>query len=136
MFGNVYFARYFEWQGMAREEFFKHMIQDKNYLMQNDLKLITVTAHVDYKNECFLYDDIDIAISVSEVTLTTAKIEFVYKNVMNDKVVAMGYQKIGFADKSGNIVHIPVDIVLGAKDYVKDSEINDFNKILSKLRNI
>lgn len=42
MEGNVYFARYFNWQGEAREEFYRQHYP--LHLLQSGLKLITVNA--------------------------------------------------------------------------------------------
>src|SRR5436189_1700927 len=46
-FGNTYFAKYFEWQGMVRESFFKRcLVSDYKAFIASGIKLITAEAEM------------------------------------------------------------------------------------------
>src|SRR5437762_1629723 len=48
-FGNTYFAKYFEWQGMARESFFNRVLfPDQQAFLASGIKLITAEAEHKY----------------------------------------------------------------------------------------
>lgn len=117
-YGNVYFARYFDWQGMAREEFFKQLLTDYKKFINSGLKLITLEANVEYKTEAKLYDKIDIGVKPTNVTMTTCELLFEYTNKDTMQIIAKGKQRIGFADAKNKIVPIPEDIMKIGKEYI------------------
>jgi len=116
--GNVYFARYFDWQGMAREEFVKVNVPSLFSILQSGVKLITVEAHAEYKNESLLYDKILIGITIRNLKKASLDLIFTYRNKENNKLIATGWEKLAFADKSGNLIPIPDDIRENAKYFL------------------
>jgi len=110
IYGTAYFAKYFEWQGMARELLFITLIPD--YLKFNGkYKMITIEASVNYKSEANVFDDILIKIEVANIKLTTYELHFSYFNKKSNNLIATGKQKIGFTDLSGKVVTIPMELI-------------------------
>lgn len=60
---NVYFAKYVDWQGMAREEFYRtHFDFD---FIKEEINLITLEVYVKFKTSSYLFDEILIFINTS-----------------------------------------------------------------------
>lgn len=110
LFGNAYFASYFDWQGMAREEFFRQVMGDKNTFFQSGVKLVTIEASIRYRNEVTLFDEIIIKVKPDNVRITTFDLVFTYLNKKLGQLVAEGKQKIGFVDSSNKVIPIPKEL--------------------------
>ncbi len=119
-FGNAYFSKYFEWQGMAREAFFRKIMPNPNFLMESGINLITKKAAIDYKHEVFLYDDIEIGLKVGAVKQASSDLIFSYMKKKDGLVIAMGYQTVVFADKNGKMIKIPAEIIKNAVPYTDE----------------
>ncbi len=94
VFGNVYFSKYFEWQGKVREQ-----LLFENYPeIINDLKsgngFATEYAHVDFKQEAFVFDVIEIKTTVSDLSRTRIEFTFDYYNKSNNLLLAQGRQAV------------------------------------------
>ena len=112
--GNVYFARYFEWQGMAREDFFRKAVPNHMEILRSGTRLITVHAWLKYEHELHLFDEIEIKIRTTSLKKMSMELEFTYLNKQTNQVVAIGGQKLAFADQSGQLIGIPTSIRTGA----------------------
>ncbi len=119
-FGNAYFSKYFEWQGMAREAFFREIMPNPNFLIDSGIVLITVRAAVEFKHEVYLYDDIQIGLKVGAVKPSSSDLIFRYRRKKDNLVFAIGYQTVAFSDKSGNLIKIPPEIVKNARPYTDE----------------
>ncbi len=111
--GNVYFAKYFDWQGMAREELWR-----KSYpldFLKEKIVLITVEAHISYKHPLFLYDEVLIFVNTSNVRKTTFDLIFSYINKNNGLIIAEGKQTIGFSDFTGKFLPVPEPVAKEAQ---------------------
>jgi len=75
-FGNVFFSKYVEWQGMAREAFFREIMPNSNYILETGTRLITKKAAIDYKHELYLYDDVEIGLKVGAVKQASSDLIF------------------------------------------------------------
>jgi YbgC/YbaW family acyl-CoA thioester hydrolase len=117
-FGNTYFARYFDWQGMAREAFLKEIIGDAfSSLMQSRIKFVTIEASIKYQHETTLFDEVVINVKVENIKAVTAELVFTYKNKKTNAPVAEGRQKIGFVDSAGKVITIPKPLIDGWNKY-------------------
>jgi len=105
--GNVYFARYFEWQGNAREEFFRSAVPIHELFFSAGYRLLTVEASLEYKGEAKLYDEVEITVMVGWIKRASAELKFVFSNAETGKTIAVGKQIIASADKDGNPVAAP-----------------------------
>jgi acyl-CoA thioesterase FadM len=110
LYGNAYFARYFDWQGMAREEFFRQLIQDNNKFLQLGIKFVTLEAFVKYHHEVTLFDIVILKVSPSNIKITTFYLIFTYWNKKTNQFIAEGREKIGFVDSAGKIIPIPKEL--------------------------
>jgi enediyne core biosynthesis thioesterase len=113
--GNVYFSRYFEWQGQAREAFYKKYFPIE--IWNTGLKIITVNALIEYKKEAYLFDEISIEIQLRNLKQASAEMIFTYIKKNTGELVATGLQKVAFADKSGKLIHMPEKINQIATSY-------------------
>jgi len=113
LYGNVYFARYFDWQGMAREEFFRQVVGEDNKILKMGIKLVTIEAHIKYHHEVTLFDRVIIKVKPDNIRITTFDLTFTYLNGKTGQSVAEGKQKIGFVDSANKVIPIPKELVGG-----------------------
>lgn len=113
LFGNAYFARYFDWQGMAREEFFRRIVGEEQMDSMRGIKLVTIEAHIKYHSEVTLFDEVVIKVRPDKIKTTTFNLTFTYINKKTGDIVAAGEQKIGFVDAAGRIIPIPEGLRTG-----------------------
>ncbi len=107
LFGSTYFARYFDWQGMAREEFFKQAIGDINNFLKLKIRIVTIEAYIKYLSGIKVFDKIIIKVYPDNIKVTTFDLIFSYFNKKTKRIVATGKQRIGFVNEKGAIVPIP-----------------------------
>lgn len=107
LYGNTYFARYFDWQGMAREEFFKQIVGDYSSFLKTGIKLVTIEAYLKYWRETTLFDNVIIKVTLENIQVATFELHFTYINKKTEQLVAEGKQKIGFVDSSNKVIPIP-----------------------------
>lgn len=112
--GNVYFSRYFEWQGEAREDFLRQAVPDHMQILQSGTKLITVHSWLKYEHESYLFDEIFIKIQTISLKKMSMELGFTYLNKSSGKTIAIGGQKLAFADREGKLIVIPPSIRAGA----------------------
>ena len=111
-FGSVYFARFFEFQGEAREEFLYYFMgSDFGAFLALEIGIVTVEAKCKYNAPLFVYDDIVVNIQVSQLKRAKFKLTFCIKKRSNNEQSALAEQWIGFTNKNGAPIPIP-DIVL------------------------
>ncbi len=113
--GNVYFARYFEWQGEAREDFFRHAVPDHMELLSSGTKLITVHSWIKHEHESYVFDEVIIGVRTTSLKKMSMELSFEFVNINTRKIIAIGGQKLAFADKNGNLISIPPSIRAGAE---------------------
>lgn len=119
LFGNAYFASYFDWQGMAREEFFRKVIGEDTNFFQSGIKLVTLEASIRYHQEVTLYDEVIIKAKPDNIRVATFDLIFTYLNSKTGGLVAQGRQKIGFVDSSGKVILIPKELREGWAKFKK-----------------
>ena len=132
--GNVYFARYFDWQGMAREDYFRHAVPDHMELMRTGTKLITVHAWIKYEHETHLFDEIVIKVRTTSLKRMTMELGFTYVNKQTAQVLAIGGQKLAFADRDGKLIPIPPSIRAGAATCLVEPGSEEWHMELTKRR--
>ena len=112
--GNVYFARYFEWQGMAREDYFRQAVPNHMAIMQSGTKLITVHAWLRYESETHLFDEVLIKVQTTVLKKMSMELSFTYVNKQTGQRIATGSQKLAFAGPDGRLIPVPTPIRIGA----------------------
>jgi len=113
LYGNAYFARYFDWQGMTREAFFKEIIGDNNNFLKLGIKFVTLEAAIKYRHEVTLFDIVIIKLRPDNIKITTTELIFTYVNKKTNQLIAEGREKIGFIDSTGKIIPIPKELKEG-----------------------
>lgn len=112
-FANTYFARYFEWQGVARERWFYECI-DAN-LMSGGAVFMTKRAHQEFVEETFPFQRVDCYLNTFRVRTCSAYL--IFRFLSGGRLVSLGYQQIVFASMDRNIRRLPEHVMLRAKDY-------------------
>jgi len=115
-FGQAYFARYFEWQGRAREEFFQAIVPSATMLLES-FRIVTAEASVSYRQELVLYEPVAIEVRIRDLTRASVSLRFTYRNPAKDTVVAEGLQRLVFTDQHGRIVPLPDEVCRRAVAY-------------------
>jgi enediyne core biosynthesis thioesterase len=106
-YGNVYFARYFEWQGVVREKFWIECVC--NTFTEIGIILATRSADIQYKKEVFPNQKITASLNVIDLKKTSAGLYIVFRNSVSNEIVSEGHQSIVFLDKVKKITRIPLD---------------------------
>lgn len=120
--GNVYFARYFDWQGMAREAFFRQLLGESVAVFTSgQLRLITVDAAIHFRHELRLFDEVVIRVQPTNTRHTSVDLLFSYLKT-NGEEIATGKQTIAFASPSGSLIPIPRQVLEAGRTYLNDIE--------------
>lgn len=116
--GNVYFAKYLEWQGTAREEFFRRNVPEHMKILSSGIRLITANAWMVYHSECRLFDEVKIEVKTSNLKGLSLELVFTFTNETTGKLSGRGGEKLAFADKDGQLIQIPRSITENAKRFL------------------
>jgi len=118
--GNVYFARFFEWQGMAREEFFRQNVPDHLEIIGSGVRLITANAWMTYHSECRLFDVANIRVNTANLKPASLELIFTFLKKGTGELIGRGGEKLTFAT-NGQLIHIPPSIRQNAERFLTDS---------------
>jgi acyl-CoA thioesterase FadM len=110
---NNYFARYFEWQGIFREHWFKHRIS--NDMLQSRGALATRRAHNSFVKETFPFQTIECALNTASVR--KCSFFLVFRFYVDDQFVSIGYQEIAFTDFDKKLIGLPDDVLQKIRQY-------------------
>ncbi|MYM83745.1 acyl-CoA thioesterase [Duganella sp. FT50W] len=114
-YGNTYFARYFEWQGICREKWFFECISRD--MLQKEGVFITKHAEQDYLQETFPFQEISCELNVYNVKKCSFWLEFRFS--VDGKPVSVGRQQIVFACHDRKIKALPPAVIELIQRYVK-----------------
>jgi acyl-CoA thioesterase FadM len=114
-YGNTYFARYFEWQGICREKWFFECISRD--MLQKEGVFITKHAQQDYLQETFPFQDVSCELNAYDVKKCSFWLEFRF--YADGKPVSVGRQQIVFANHAKRITALPEAVIASIKRYVK-----------------
>lgn len=112
-YGNTYFARYFEWQGICREQWFFRCISPD--MLQSQGVFITQYAHQHYAHETFPFQTVQCYLNTSDIKPCSFCLQFRF--YVGDTLISTGYQKIVFANHDKKIIRLPQAIVDKIKLY-------------------
>jgi enediyne biosynthesis thioesterase len=114
-YGNTYFARYFEWQGICREKWFHDCIARD--MLQNEGVFITKHAQQDYLQETFPFQQIQCELNAYDVKKCSFWLEFRFS--AEGRPVSVGRQQIVFANHAKQISALPELVIKRIKRYVR-----------------
>ncbi len=114
-YGNTYFARYFEWQGICRERWFYECVAPD--LLQPLGVFITKQAQQDYLHETFPFQEIQCELNTFEVKRCSFWLELRFYT--EGTLVSVGRQQIVFANHAKQIVALPPEVIARVRRYRK-----------------
>lgn len=118
MFGNVYFAQYFDFQGEAREEFFRYVMrEDYGLFAQQGYGMATIDAYLKFKKELFVYEAVIIKVRLKKLKRMKALLEFVFIRKDDSSLIADGYQQVAFISREGQPIPIPAIVAKHAEKF-------------------
>jgi len=112
-YGNTYFARYFEWQGVCRERWFYECIARD--MLQKEGVFITKHAQQDYLQETFPFQEISCEVNTYDVRRCSFWLEFRF--YAQGHPVSVGRQHIVFANHDKKITALPEIVLKRIKRY-------------------
>ena len=114
-YGNIYFARYFEWQGICREMWFTECIYPNMFKM--DGAFLTRAAHNQYEKEVLPFQKIRCNLNAQNVKRTSFDLIFKFYDQKNE-VVSTGYQTVVYTDSlTKRIKKLPEEVLAKVKTY-------------------
>lgn len=121
LFGSVYFARFFDFQGEAREEFLQYFMgDDLPTFMAQKYGMVTVDARCTYHQPLFVYDQIVTHLQVSIIKRTKFKLSFDIQRKPK-QTCAHAEQWIGFTNQFGKPIPIPDIVLNNLRKYLSNS---------------
>ncbi len=115
-YGNNYFARYFEWQGVGRECWFYNCVA-QDFLFPIGV-FITKSAHCEYKKQTFPFQNIRCLINVRDLKNASFYLDFTFCHSEDEKnIFAQGYQHLVFGNKNNKPTKLPENILEIIREY-------------------
>lgn len=111
--GNIYFARYFEWQGICRERWFFECISAD--MLAPLGVFITKDAQQKYIHETFAFQKVECEVSTTAVKQCSFSLLFQF--FVEGRLVSTGHQQIVFANKDKKISRLPEHILEKIRQY-------------------
>lgn len=115
-YGNTYFARHFEWQGICREKWFFDCIAPD--MLQKLGVFITKEAHQTYIKETFPFQTITCELNTFNVKQCSFYLSFHFS--VDEVLISKGYQQIVFASHDKKIIRLPEPVLQKIKQYQID----------------
>jgi len=112
-YGNTYFARYFEWQGICREKWFYECISRD--MLQAEGVFITKRAENDYLQETFPFQEVSCEVNTYDVRKCSFWLEFRFYS--EGHPISVGRQQIVFANHAKQITALPELVLKRIKRY-------------------
>ncbi|CDG82025.1 acyl-CoA thioesterase [Janthinobacterium agaricidamnosum] len=112
-YGNTYFARYFEWQGVCRERWFYECIARD--MLQAHGVFITKHAEQDYLQETFPFQEISCEVNAYRIKRCSFWLEFRF--FADGQQVSSGRQHIVFANHDKRITALPELVIKRIERY-------------------
>lgn len=112
-YGNTYFSRYFEWQGICREKWFYSCISKD--MLKNLGVFVTKEAHQEYLEETFPFETIECHLNTFNVK--QCSFGLVFNFMRNGTSVSLGTQQLVFTNHNKVIQRLPADILTKIKKF-------------------
>jgi enediyne biosynthesis thioesterase len=117
--GNVYFARYFEWQGICREKWFFECIAAD--MLQTIGVFITKEAQQSFMHETYAFQKVEC--EVNTYAIRQCSFSLLFKFFVAGELVSVGHQQIVFANLNKKIARLPAHIIEKIRQYEVVDEI-------------
>jgi len=115
-YGNIYFARYFDWQGIVRESWFTECLCTGN-MFELEGAFVTKSASMEYLKEVFPFQKLTFLINAKNVRSVSLEIHFSIFEKTLQKLMGKGKQTLVFVNKSKKPTKIPPAILAEIQKY-------------------
>ena len=105
--GNVYFARYFEWQGICREKWFFDCISAD--MLQPLGVFITKEAQQKYVQETYAFQKVECELNT--FAIKQCSFSLLFRFFVAGQLVAIGHQQMVFANLDKKITRLPAHVI-------------------------
>ncbi len=124
--GNVYFARFFDWQGETREAYLKQTAgkEELGSLFGSGARMLTVNASMEFYAALWLFDEVRIELTTCKIRRASFGMIFRFFKVSDGALVGRGLQKLAFQDPQGRLMSIPPFIYRIAVEIEESSDLN------------
>jgi enediyne core biosynthesis thioesterase len=119
-YGNTYFARYFEWQGICRERWLQQCIAAD--LLQPIGVLVTKNANIDYVRETFPFQTVECEMNTEQVKNCSLTLLFNFS--VAGSLVCKGSQHIVFTTHDKRIQRLPEHILEKVRQFELPEVVN------------
>jgi enediyne core biosynthesis thioesterase len=119
-YGNTYFARYFEWQGICRERWLQQCISAD--LLQPIGVLVTKNANIDYVRETFPFQTVECEMNTEQVK--NCSLTLLFRFMVAGQLVCKGSQHIVFTTHDKRIQRLPEHILEKVRQFEIPEEKN------------
>ena len=108
VFGNVYFAKYFEFQGMVREKFLSDHVENLQEIMaEKGYRLVTIDAYNKYINSAYFGDTITAELTTRDIMYSQMTAVIRFRNKKNNLLIGEGYQSSCCVSRKGRVIKWP-----------------------------
>ena len=115
-FGNVYFSEFFNFQGVMREKWWKHLAPD---LAQRGYMVVTKYAGNKFLQSAYPFTIIIGELTVTKLTPVSLDLKICFKDPETGKYISEGTQKAAFLDiQTHQFKKLPEDILTKVREYV------------------
>lgn len=109
-YGNIYFARYFEWQGLCREKWFSECICPNMFELEGSL--VTKSAYNDYLASILPFQKVRCLLSTRNIKAASFELVFRFYDANSNQLLSKGGQKIALIEpESKKLVRFPKDLL-------------------------
>ena len=120
-YGNIYFARYFEWQGLCREKWFSECICPNMFELKGSL--VTRSAHNDYVATILPFQKVRCELSTRRIRSASFELVFHFYDAESNKLLSKGGQKIAMVEHGGTkLLKFPEEIINKVRYYVAEDD--------------
>jgi len=116
--GNVYFAKFFEWQGSVREAFYLQIMPDAIGFLKSGIRIITAEARIQFKSQFILFDQVTIEVKAGAIRTGNIELLFLYRKKLTGEIAAFGSQTLAFTNESGQIISVPQEVSGNLEPYL------------------
>lgn len=107
-YGNIYFARYFEWQGVLRETWFSECVVPDMFAL--DGAFVTKFAVNEYEEEVLPFQKISGLLNTGLIKKGSFLLMFRFYDRKTGNLVAKGEQKIAYM-RDGKLKKLPLEVL-------------------------
>lgn len=118
-YGNIYFARYFEWQGVCREKWFSECICPNMFELKG--ALVTRNAYNDYVDSIVPFQKVRCVLTTRRIKSASFELIFHFYDADTNKLLSRGGQKIAMVEPGGRkLLKFPEEILNKVRYYASE----------------